>query len=87
MNPFEMVAVIVLITAIASVLRAKYKAEHGIVDDEHGTPQRLVDPDAGRMRDEVKQLKERIAVLERIATDKGRRLEDEIEALRDQTHS
>lgn len=86
-NPFSMVVAIVLITAIAGVLRAKYKAEHGIVEDEHGEPRRLVDPDAGRMREEIKQLKDRIAVLERIATDKSNRLEDEIEALRDTTHS
>lgn len=86
-NPFSMVVAIVLITAIAGVLRAKYKAEQGIVEDGNGKHRRLVDPDAGRMRDEIKQLKARIAVLERIATDKSNRLEDEIEALRDTTHS
>ncbi|RED15456.1 hypothetical protein [Parasphingopyxis lamellibrachiae] len=86
-NPFSMVVAIVLITAIAGVLRAKYKAEQGIVEDGNGEPRRLVDPDAGRMREEIKQLKDRIAVLERIATDKSNRLEDEIEALRDKTHS
>ncbi|MEM8694621.1 MAG: hypothetical protein AAGE05_01195 [Pseudomonadota bacterium] len=86
-NPFSMVVAIVLITAIASVIRAKYKAEQGIIEDEDGNDRRIVDPDAGRMREEIKQLKERIAVLERIATDKSHRLEDEIEALRDRTHS
>ncbi|WP_299327699.1 hypothetical protein [Parasphingopyxis sp.] len=86
-NPFSMVVAIVLIVSIAGVLRAKYKAEHGIVEDDDGNDRRIVDPDAGRMRDEIKQLKERIAVLERIATDKGNRLEQEIEALRDRTHS
>ncbi len=86
-NPFSMVVAIVLITAIAGVLRAKYKAEQGIVEDANGEPRRLVDPDAGRMREEIKQLKDRIAVLERIATDKSNRLGDEIEALRDRTHS
>ena len=86
-NPFSMVVAIVLITAIAGVLRAKYKAEQGIVEDANGEPRRLVDPDTGRMREEIKQLKDRIAVLERIATDKSNRLGDEIEALRDRTHS
>ncbi|QLC24302.1 hypothetical protein HFP57_04165 [Parasphingopyxis algicola] len=85
MGPFEMVVAIVLITAIAGVMRARYKA--GIIEDENGVERRIVDPDAGRMREEIKQLKERIAVLERIATDKGNRLEQEIEALRDSTHS
>lgn len=86
-NPFSMVVAIVLITAIAGVMRTKYKAGRGIVQDEDGTSRRLVDQDAGRMREEINQLKDRIAVLERIATDKSNRLEDEIEALRDRTHS
>lgn len=86
-NPFSMVVAIVLITAIAGVLRAKYKAQHGIVEDSDGQSHRLVNPDTGRAQEEIKQLKARIAVLERIATDKSHRLEDEIEALRDQTPS
>lgn len=84
MNPFEMVIGIVLIVSIAGVLRAKYKAEHGIIEDEDGNDRRLADPDAARLREEVKTLKDRIAVLERIATDKSNRLEQEIEALRDE---
>ena len=87
MGPFEMVVAIVLIVTIAGVIRAKHNAKLGIVEDEDGNQRRIVDPDAGRMQDEIKQLKERIAVLERIATDKGNRLEQEIEALRDRTHS
>lgn len=81
-NPFTMVVAIVLITAIAGVLRAKYKA--GLAEDADGNTIRVKDPDADRLRDEVKSLKARIAVLERIATDKANRLEDEIEALRDE---
>jgi hypothetical protein len=83
-NPFSMVVAIVLITAIAGVMRAKYKAQHGIVEDSDGTHRRLDDPDAARMREEIRALKERIIVLERIATDKTNRLEEEIEALRDE---
>ena len=42
------------------------------------------DPDADRLREEVKQLKERIAVLERLATDTNGAvaLDREIETLR-----
>ncbi|MGP1282647.1 MAG: hypothetical protein ACTS1X_06700 [Parasphingopyxis sp.] len=87
MGPFEMVVAIVLICVVAGVIRSRYNAQHGIIEDEDGNQRRIVDPDAGRMREEIKQLKERIAVLERIATDKGNRLEQEIEALRDRTHS
>lgn len=82
-NPFEMVAAIVLITAIASVLRARFKARHGIFESEKGEDRLIQNQDADRLRNEVKTLKDRVAVLERIATDKTNRLENEIEALRD----
>jgi hypothetical protein len=85
MNPFEMVVAIVFITAIASVLRAKYgvirkgRGRHA-VDEFVGKN----DPDADRMRDEIKMLKERIAVLERITTETNSAvtLDREIEKLR-----
>jgi hypothetical protein len=82
MNPFEMVVAIVAIASIASVLRAKY----GVV--RRGKGEEFVghlqpDPDAARLRDEIRALKERIAVLERIATDGSTALDREIEALRE----
>ena len=79
MNPFEMVLGIVLITAIASVLRAKY----GIRRGRHGEHIQANDPEAARLKDEVRTLKERVAVLERIATDKTNLLEQEFDRLRD----
>ncbi len=80
MNPFEMVVLIVAIVCIAGVFRAKY----GIRRDAMGNEMPIGDPDAERLRDEVRALKERVAVLERIATDgdRGRSLEREIDALR-----
>ena len=76
MGPFEMVVGIVLIVTIGQILRARYKVG--------GTQLRLADdPDAQRMRDEIKTLRDRVAVLERIATDKEHSLEREIELLRD----
>ncbi len=81
MNPFEMVIIIVAITAIAGVLKAKYgrHRHHDDVEDvEVGAS-----PDAARLREEVRTLKERIAVLERIATDRTSSLDHEIERLRD----
>jgi hypothetical protein len=81
MNPFEMVLGIVLVVSIAGVLRAKY----GVIRNRHGDEMPIVDPDADRLREEVRGLKERVAVLERIATDANGRsssLEREIEALR-----
>jgi len=88
MNGPEMIVLIVLITAIASVIRARY----GIVRTGRGKEEvyignRQSDAESERLRGEVRQLKDRIAVLERIVTDgdrnRGLALEREIEALRD----
>ena len=81
MNTFEMVVAIIAITAIASVLRAKY----GVVRRHKGEEfiARGPDPEAERLRAEVKALKDRVAVLERLATDGTSALEREFEKLRD----
>ena len=91
MNPFEMVVLIVLISGIVRIVQAKY----GIVRNGRGRnaietyvgPPARDDGEAERLRGELRQLKDRIAVLERIVTDgdrnRGLALEREIEALRD----
>ena len=70
---------IVLIVMIASVLRAKYRGERhrngALAGRDEGETQRL--------REEVKVLKERLQVLERITVEKENSLEREIEKLRD----
>ena len=81
MNPFEMVVMIVAIVMIASVVKARY----GVTRDKHGNEVlNRPDPEAGRTKQEIAQLKERIAVLERLVTeDNGaRQLDREIEKLR-----
>lgn len=80
MNPLEMVVLIVAISAVASVFRAKY----GIRRDKKGNEYPIADPDTGRLREELRTLRDRVAVLERIATDSNRgvSLDREIEALR-----
>ncbi|WP_373487657.1 hypothetical protein [Blastomonas sp.] len=87
MNPFEMVIGIVLIVMIANVLKARYRAQHGIVEDENGNERVAArdNPDAARLRDEVRTLKERVQVLERVITDQRQTsdLNLEIEKLRD----
>ena len=80
MNPFEMVAIIVVAVMVASVLRAKYSHRHrnegaGVSAEERAETLRL--------RDEVLQLKDRIHVLERIAVEKEDTLSRQIEELRD----
>lgn len=60
----------------------------------NGTPQQDALPDESETRRELEELRERIKVLERIATDgntpdarETRRIAEEIEALRDQQRS
>lgn len=81
MNPFEMVVIIVAIAMVGSVLKARY----GMTKDKDGNEViNRADPDAERLRGEVAQLKERIQVLERLATDThgAQSLDREIERLR-----
>jgi hypothetical protein len=89
-DPLTMVVAIVLIATIGKVLSSKYKAQHGIIEDVDmmgNTKQRVLDnKDAQKMQDEIRTLKERIQVLERIATDNHGNSADidrQIEALRD----
>ncbi|MEH6756768.1 MAG: hypothetical protein V7676_04570 [Parasphingorhabdus sp.] len=85
MNPFEMVVAIIIVITIGKVLSTRLQARHGLSSDKDGNVIATQDPDAGRLREEVKYLKERVAVLEKIATDDrgARELEKEIEKLRD----
>jgi uncharacterized protein YlxW (UPF0749 family) len=80
-----MVIMIVLIVMIASVFRARYGGggsgkRQGRVDQEGG---RASTAETERLREEVKQLRERLHVLERITVEKENSLEREIEQLRD----
>ncbi|MEG8039420.1 hypothetical protein QP166_08720 [Sphingomonas sp. LR60] len=73
-----MVVLIVMIVTIGRVSRERYRAERAQT--------RLPDTEASpRAYDEIRQLKERIAVLERVITDQHGRsdLERQIEELRD----
>ncbi|WP_025560072.1 hypothetical protein [Sphingomonas sp. UNC305MFCol5.2] len=86
MNPFEMVVAIIVIVTIGSVLKARY----GIHKDKHGNEifrgGDMASSDAAKLRDEVRALKDRVQVLERVITDSeasSLRLDREIEALRD----
>ncbi len=72
----------VIIVAIWGIVEA-YKARHGIVSDERGNDRHIEKRDAEAER-EIKELRERIKVLERIATDdsEAKRLANEIDDLR-----
>jgi hypothetical protein len=85
MGPFEMVVAIIAIVTIGGLIKSRHRAKHGIITDMHGNEQRIgSDGDAARMREEIKTLKDRIAVLERLATDSNSAvaLDREIEKLR-----
>jgi hypothetical protein len=75
---------IVLIVMIASVLRARYTGgRHRNRDRGGGGALPQDDAEAARLREEMKALKERLAVLERITVEKESSLAREIEQLRD----
>lgn len=80
MNQFEMVVMIVLIVMIASVLRSAFGLRRNRRDRQGAIQD---DPETKRLREEVKSLKERLAVIERITVEKENSLEREIENLRD----
>jgi hypothetical protein len=83
MGPFEMVIAIVAIVTVGSIIRAK----HGIRRDKHGNRYGLrdetIEAENRQLREEMRGMKERIAVLERLATDNNSSLDREIEKLRD----
>ena len=72
-DPFTMVVAIILIVTIGKVLSSRHKARHGIIENQDimgNKTQRLINaPETQAMQTEIKVLKERIQVLERIATD------------------
>ena len=87
MNPFEMVVAIIVVVTLGRVLMARY----GVVRSKNGESYSFRDDSAAqaetdRLKNELKAMKDRLAVLERLATDSndsGARLDREIEKLRD----
>jgi hypothetical protein len=74
--------IIVAIVMVASIIKAKYGyGRHGRRGGDQVSAQEHAE--TLRLRDEVKQLKERLHVLERIAVEKEDTLSRQIEELRD----
>jgi len=88
MDPSVAVVLIALIVSVAgvvgSVMSARLRAERGLRKDWLGNEVPMVESKAEQaaLRTEVENLRERVRVLERIATDKRALLADEIEDLR-----
>ena len=93
MNPFEFVLLIILITTVGGIVRAKMglpsfrssrENRRGLGSlDRDGQQLPREEADTIRLREEVKMLKERVQTLERIAVDKENSLAREIDSLRD----
>lgn len=94
MSMWTAIVVIVIVTMVASVMMKRYEAL-GSIDrlSQPGDDASLAARSEAERR-EIAELRERVKVLERIATDANttealttRRVADEIESLRDKHHS
>ena len=90
MNWAEVVLAIVVVATIGKIARAYFASRHGVALDDDGhavaPPPRTDDVENVRLRSEIEQMRQRLAVLERLATDDHAapaRLDREIEQLRD----
>ena len=89
-----MIVLIVFIVCASKIYRTRFQARHGIIENRDGAQQFFDRPDDGKskadLHRELDGLRERIKVLERIATDANtlegrqtRAIAAEIESLRD----
>ena len=89
-NPFSMVVAIILIVTIGKVLQARRRANQDEASPGFSPARNegAAEAENRHLREEVKAMKDRLAVLERIATennDSGARLDREIDRLRDRS--
>jgi hypothetical protein len=85
MNWAFAVVLIVALVCVAEVLKAKYRAKNGIALDWMGGEKPITPPTNPELEREVEELRERVKVLERIATEdrETKLLSAEIESLRE----
>ena len=85
MNLWEFILVISIAGMIYSAWRSKHLAKIGAYEDEKGKIHQLGTGREAELEREVQELRERVKVLERIATDgrETRLLSDELDKLRD----
>jgi hypothetical protein len=81
MNPFEFVIAVLILVFAFSIIRHKLGIPVRSMRQMRGEP--VNDEENARLRSQVKQLQERIHVLERIVTDRGVETAAQIEALRE----
>lgn len=92
MNWAEAVLAIVVVATLGKIARSYFASRHGVVVDDDGkavaVPPREDPAENARLRGEITRLNERLAVLERLATDDNAapaRLDREIERLRERS--
>ena len=83
MNPFEFVLAILVLTFVFSIVRHKMGIPVRSMRQMRGFRDAEDSQETLRLREEVKELKERLKVLERITVEKENSLAKEIESLRD----
>jgi hypothetical protein len=83
MSFWTAVVIIVAMVCVAEIIKSKHRARHGITTDMMGN-EKVVQHDDPALRREVEELRERVKVLERIATEdrETKLLSAEIESLR-----
>jgi uncharacterized protein YlxW (UPF0749 family) len=81
MNPFEFVLALMILMFAFTIIRHKMGIPLRSMRQMRGEPESSAE--TLRLREEVKELKERLKVLERITVEKENSLAKEIESLRD----
>ncbi len=81
MNPFEFVLALLILIFAFTIVRHKLGIPVRSMREMRGEP--VNDEENARLRTQVRQLQDRIHVLERIVTDRGVETAAQIEALRD----
>jgi hypothetical protein len=93
MNQYEMIVLIVATVIIGRIIMARMSGGPRLSrrEEKRAALAAMLQPpafdavsaeEAERMKGEIKRLNERLAVLERIATDPAKRLSDEIDSLK-----
>jgi hypothetical protein len=79
------IVVIIGMICVTEIFKAKHRARHGITTDAMGNEKPIAPPTNPALEREVEELRERVKVLERIATEdrETKLLSAEIESLRE----
>lgn len=85
MNVFEFVIGVILIVTVGSIIKARMGVRKDMWGNETSPEDARTAAENARLHDEVRALRERVQVLERVVTDEesGARIDREIDKLRD----